>query len=200
MKVQRLQIEQQMAKIKVESQMASLKIDTAQRRMRVEKQDVQMSVKRVPSSIDLDMQEFFDEIGLRSTESFRRKVTSEAQQKAQNGIQQIVRDGKFLGTLPATGNRVGELAKMKMLQSPVKEISGSVPHGTIDMKGKPGKIDINWSNHDVKIVWDEFQSPTIQVVPKAAVNVRVVQQPRIEFEVVEMEIPPSLGSSLDAEA
>lgn len=200
MKVQRLQVEQQMAKISVDSQMASLKIDTAQRRMRVEQEDAQLSVNKTPSQIDLDIRGFFDDLGLRSPQSFSQQRTIEAQSDIQNTIKQIVQDGKFVAEQPPSDNRIGQLAKKKMLKSSVEEISGSVPKGPIGMKGIPGKIDINWSKNDVRIVWDEFQTPKIKVEPKASVKVHLEQEPRVEFKVVELEIPPDLGAALDAEA
>jgi hypothetical protein len=78
--------------------------------------------------------------------------------------------------------------------------SGEVPCGPVKMKGDPGSLSINWSSHDLKIEWDDYQSPQITVEPKASVDIRVVQEPYIEISVAEKMIPPEKGVAIDAEA
>jgi hypothetical protein len=68
------------------------------------------------------------------------------------------------------------------------------------MKGDPGDLSIDWSRHDLKIEWDDFQTPQITVEPKASIDISVVQEPSIEYTVVEQMIPPEKGASIDAEA
>ncbi|NLF34951.1 MAG: hypothetical protein GX585_03180, partial [Clostridiales bacterium] len=66
-------------------------------------------------------------------------------------------------------------------------------------EGRPGRLKINWSKHELKINWDAYQAPTITVEPKASVHVEVVQEPAIAYTVVEMTIPAETGTAIDAQ-
>lgn len=201
MKVQRLQIEQQMAQIRVESQMASLSIEMPKRTMTVEEQRAQMSVERQDPKIELDMEEFRDNVGLKSIQSLAEESAARAQAKAEQGIREIASEGDYIGTLPAVGNPIAQVSKNRMLESKAPAMnSGAVPDGAIDMEGEPGEFSINWSKHDLRIDWDEFETPVITVEPKASVDVQIVREPSIEFTVVELTIPPETGRTVDAEA
>lgn len=199
MRVRRLHIEQQMAVTRAETQMASLSIDTAKRRMRIERQSPQMSVAREAGKIELNIQDFYDNIGLKSIQTLIKEAAAKAYVQASDGIKQIVADGNFVGTLPSSGNSIGQLARKKLLQTYEPQMGGEVPYGAIKMEGIAGKIDIDWSKYDIKIVWDQFQTPQIQVEPKASVEVKLIQKPRIKCTVVEEMIPPETGEAVDLE-
>lgn len=200
MKVQRLRIEQQLAQIRVDSQMASLSIEMPRRTMSVEQLRPQMSVSRQEGKIRLDMEEFRDNIGLKSIRALTAETAARAQAKVEQSIKEIAGDGDYIGTLPASGNPIAEVARRKMLESRAKETGGeTVPDGAVKMEGIPGGLQINWSKHDLKINWDNFQSPVITVEPKASVNVQIVREPHIEYTVVELTIPAETGRAIDEE-
>lgn len=201
MKVHRIQIEQQMARIDVDSQKASLSIETSRRTMTVEGQRPQMSVQREAPSIDPDMEQFRENVGLESILTLTQKNAARAKAHVEQTIRQHAADADYIGTLPSSGNPVAQVAKNRMLADKTPEIcSGQVPDGPVAMEGNPGKISIDWSAQDLRINWDEFQSPVITVEPKASVDVHLVQEPSVEYTVVELEIPPERGKAIDAEA
>ncbi len=197
MKVYRLQIEQEMARIAVETQMAALAIKKQQRTMHIEQQRAIMSIEREAGYMKLDLQGFYDNIGLKGPQTLNRDTAANARSDARQAISQIMSDAKFVGTLPATGNSIGQLARKKLL-APYQPEPGGMPPGAIDMQGKPGEIHIDWSNYELNIVWDQYQAPRIRLEPKASVEIRLAQEPRIEYRMVEQMIPPRSGRNIDA--
>jgi hypothetical protein len=201
MKVHRLQIEQQMAQIRIDSQLANLSIEASQRHMTVNRQDARMTVRQEAPEVELDMQDFRNKNGIQDIKSFMDDNTAEAYRHARQSIRETTRDGNFVGTLPAGGNSIGRLAKSKLLEADMPEMnSGRVPYGPVKMKGDIGAFDIDWSSHDLRIEWDDYQAPQITVEPKASVDIAIEQEPYLEFTVIEQEIPPEKGTAVDAEA
>lgn len=200
MKIQRLQIDQQMAQIRVDSQMAALSIDMPKRTMEIEQRHAQMSIEKAAPKIELDMQSFRNSIGLKDALTLMEETAAAAKEIASQNIKQTAAEGDIIGTLPSNVNIIAQVAKNNMLEvkAPVMN-SGKVPSGPVKMEGKPGKLDINWSRHDLKINWNNFQTPTITVEPKASVDVQVVTEPYIEYTVIEEEIPPDIGMEIDEE-
>jgi len=198
MKIQRLQIEQQMMRIRVESQRAALSIDyPAQRQMRIDRQDAKMTVKKEQPKIKLDMQDFCNHHGMQDIGSFTAKSAAQACEDISQNIREIVSDGNTIARVPNNGNPIAELAKSKMLKVETPDMDGGVPYGPVKMDGDPGAIRMDWSKYDLKIIWDKYQSPEINVKPKASVDARVVQDPYIKCTVVEQTIPPEKGAAFD---
>ena len=100
MKISRIQIEQEFAQLKIETQMASLSIEMPKRRMSIQQQPAQMNIKQQKPNIELDMQEFRNNIGLKSNKALMEEYVAEAQARAQQGIRQMAKDRDFVGTLP----------------------------------------------------------------------------------------------------
>lgn len=199
MKMQRLQIEQQSAQIRIESQRASLSIEMTKRSMLVQQRRAQMNIRQQSPKIELDMQNFRNNIGLKSNRAFMEENIANARAQAEQGIRQMAVDGDFIGTIPSSVNNIAQLAISKMLKVEEPKLnSGKVPPGAIKMDGKPGSLQINWSRHDLKINWDEYQNPKITVEPKASVHIEIVREPVLEFTVVEEFIPSETGRTIDA--
>jgi len=198
MKVQRLQITQQMAKIQVESQKASLSIEMPKRKMNIETQPAQMSVERENPKVEFNMEGFRDNIGLKNYQTLNKESAIKAQANVKQYIKEINADADYIGALPSKGNAIAQVALDKILANKMPEMnSGEVPDGAIKMEGDPGAIKINWSKDDLKISWDDFQMPVITVEPKASVNIQMIQKPSVEYSVVELEIPPESGGTID---
>lgn len=198
MRVLRLQIEQQMARIGVESQNARLKIDMKFRKMNVERSQIRMTVDKEDGKVELDMKKFFDNIGLKSARTLTSEGVSAAKSKASAGIREIANNAKFMRALPYVGNRIGQLYRSKILEKYTPNFNIAVPDDDIKMHGDPGDIKINWYLNDIKITWDEMQLPTIKVEPKISIDIYMAQKPSIEYTVVEEYIPPEeTGATLD---
>lgn len=201
MKVRRIQIEQVPAQIRVESQRAALSIETQRRGMTVEKRPAQMSVERRDGTVEVDMEGLYDNIGLKSIRTLTAENAMRAQAQVEQSIRESADEADYVAALPHAGNAIAEVARSRMLgrREPAMN-SGGAPPGALGMRGVPGGVSIDWSRHELKINWDDFQSPVITVEPKASVDVQVVQKPAVTCTVVELTIPPETGGTIDAEA
>ncbi len=97
------------------------------------------------------------------------------------------------------GNPAAEIARRNMLKIR-RPIQRGLISPTVPMKGDPGSLSIDWLIHDLVIKWDDYQSPVITLDPKPSVDVEMVQEPRLEFKVVEQSIPPEAGRTIDKKA
>ena len=201
MKIQKLHIEQQMARISVHSRMAAISIRAPRRKMKISYQDARMTAKSQPPGVKLDMRAFRNHNGIKDISAFLKENTAKAYAQAARGIRELVADGNYIGVLPGEGNRIGMLAKSRLLETREPEAGGGpVPYGPVKMEGYAGRLTVNWSKHDLKIEWDEFQVPQITVQPKASVHIDMVREPQIAVTVVEESIPPEKGGAIDAKA
>jgi hypothetical protein len=202
MKIRRLQVEEnQMAQIRVESRMARLSIDTRLRRIKqTEQQSAQMRVIRENPSIETDMEELRNNIGLKDTVTLTRDMTSRAASHMEQAIKTARRNSDYISSLPQSGNPIAQVERQNVLAVPRLPEAGGIIDPTVDIRCNPGSISIDWSIQDVTIIWDDYQSPVIRVEPKPSVNVELVQEQRLSFRVVEQSIPPEAGRMIDEEA
>jgi hypothetical protein len=63
----------------------------------------------------------------------------------------------------------------------------------------PGMLEIDWTDHEITIRWDEYQAPVIVIDPKPSVNIELEQEPSIEIKVVEYVYPPEQGATVNTE-
>jgi hypothetical protein len=198
MKVNRIQIEQQMAKIEIESQKATLKIQTPKREMSIESQNAKMNVSSEMGKIELDMSNFKDRMDLKSMRELSEDFIAQAKSELVQNIKQFSSESDQIAKLPSSGNEIAQAARRRLLTpSPSKMNSGEVPKQPVEMNGKPGELDIDWTKNDLVIKWGKYEPPIITVEPKASVNVELVQKPSVECEVVEVSIPPETGRTFD---
>jgi hypothetical protein len=199
MKVRRLQIEHQMAQLQIDSRFARISIESKIRRMRIEQLNAQMTVNRENPKIELDLEAFKDNIGLKEIGTLTHESAARARELAKQGIREMVRNGNYVGTLPSHGNAIAQVAMQEMLKSTVPQMgSGAVPDGAVKMKGNPGDFNIDWSRNDITISWDQYQIPVITVEPPPPyVTIALAQKPALEFTIVEQSYPPETGSSVD---
>ncbi len=198
MKVLRLQVDQKMAKIQIDSQRAALQVRYSQRHMQVESTPAEMSVSNEAGKVNLDHTSIENNTARRSPLTLQRQCAEKAKASATEGIKEIADDGNYMGKLPNTGNTRGALERQKMLQVDLPTYGrSSVPDMGVKMQGVPGDFSIDWSRHDVSIIWDELQRPTVAVQPKASVNVDLAQRAQIECTLVEETIPAETGQTID---
>ncbi len=201
MRVRRLQIEQQMAKIAIESTMASLKIDIPKREMIIQSRKAEMTLDREEGKIELDLSVQKANLGLMGVRDLTSARIAEAKSKLEQSRLEYSADGDAIATLPSRGNAIAAVAKKNMLKTRPPEMnSGRVPQPAVRVEGKPGKLDINWTKSDLVIKWGKYEPPVITVEPKASVEIELIQEPVVECRVVEMEIPPETGRMIDAKA
>jgi hypothetical protein len=200
MKVQRLQIEQQFARIEVHSQRAQVKIQTHVRRMQVDSERPQMSVDNQLGEVELDQTELKANTARRNIFDEQAYFAQLARQDARDGVSQAVADGDYMAQEPNPGNLRGslELEKMLTVQTPVygTDNASSTPSG-VKMNGQGGKCQISWTRGKTEIQWEPYLGPEVTIDPEASVRTELVQPAEIHCEVVEESIPPETGALVD---
>lgn len=202
MKVVRLEIvSRQMARLSIESQRAGLSIEAPARRIRsIQPHSATMEVSLENPSIDVDMERFQNNVGLKSVPTLTRDISRQASNHADQAIKEMNRNGDAMARLPRNGNVIAQIAKNEVL-APVQPLTGSgvAQDATVEVTGHPGSVSIDWSMQDMSIIWDENQAPVIRLEPKPSVNIELAQAANIEFRVVEQMIPAESGRKIDAQ-
>lgn len=202
MKVVRLEVEsQQMARLHIESQRAGLSIDAPFRRIKsIQPPRAKMKVRREAPSMDIDMERFRNNVGLKSINTLTQELSRQASNKASQAIKEMDRYGDAMAQLPHNGNIIAQIARNSVL-APGKPLTGTgvAQDATVGMTGHPGSFSIDWSMQDMSIRWDENQAPVITLEPKPSVDIQLAQAPNIEFKVVEQRIPAPTGRTIDAQ-
>ncbi|MPM97961.1 hypothetical protein SDC9_145142 [bioreactor metagenome] len=166
--------------------------------MTVDQARAQMRVEQQAPEVELDMQAFRDTLGMKTMGTLNKQAAQRAKSTASQGIKDIAADANFVGTLPSEGNAIGKLARMRMMEVSTPQTGiGEGATGNVGMKGDPGKLQIDWDKHDLKITWNDYQTPVITVEPKPSVSVEMIQEPQVQITVVEMSIPPEVGVAMD---
>jgi hypothetical protein len=201
MKIRRLQIEsQQMARISVKAQLARLSIDAPIRGIKaVQQRRAQMTVNRENPSLEIDMVNLRNNIGLKSVRTLTQETASQSLAHARQAIKNIENNGDYVAQLPRTGNPIAQISRSKLVRSIPAPTPRGVSDPTVSVKSDPGSLSIDWSMQDLSITWDDFQTPTITIEPKPSIDVVLVQEPRLEFKVVEHSFPPESGRTIDKE-
>lgn len=203
MKIQRLQIEQQFARIEVHSQRAQINIQTHVRRMQVNSEQPQMSVENQLGKVDLDQTELKANTARRNIFEEQAYFAQLALQDARDGVSQTVADGDYMAQQPNPGNLRGslELEKMLTVQTPTygTENASSTPTG-VKMNGQGGSCQISWARGKTEIQWDPYLKPEVTIDPEAFVKTELVQPAEIHCELVEETIPPETGALVDIDA
>jgi len=202
MKVRRLQLEvNQMARLSAKVQLARLSVDFKYRRIKeVRQHRPQMKVRRENPSLKVEMRSLYENIGLKSIRTLAQESVALAQSQVREATKAIENNGDMMAALPRKGgNPVAEIAWRNMLKTR-QPIRRGLIDPTVPMKGDPGSFKIDWLIHDLVIKWDDYQSPVITLDPKPSVDVEMVQEPRLEFKVVEQYIPPESGRTIDEKA
>lgn len=196
MKITRLEIEQQRAEISIETQKAQLHVEMPDRRLKISSEVPQMTVHREDGSIELDMDEFKSNLGLKNYDVLTKDAVSKAYQESAQGIRDIVNNAAFVGDPSINGNKVAMAAKDKMLESvDISTGRSSVPP-KIEMEGNPGSLEINWTKGDVSIELEGKGQLDVYAEPPCSVEIELSQHPIVRVALVEESIPSAVGRSV----
>lgn len=200
MKVMRLSIEQHRAQINIEIQRAQLHVERPDRYMEIIHERPEMTVSLENAEVELDMDELKANIGLKTYGQLTAQAAADARAHANREIKEIVRTSKYIGDVTIHDNKVAKVAKDKMLEYHDPHMGRSpVPPGAVEMDGKPGTIEINWSSYELSIDWVGEYMPEVYVKPTGSVNVEISTQPSVKISVSEVYIPALSGRNVNTE-
>ena len=113
MRVQRVQIEQQMARLQIQSQRARLKVERAERQMEIINEPASMKVDRDYGKISIDATELENNTARRDVYTLQDVFASNSLSQAQQGIKSIAQGGDFVADLP--NNSGGSLISARVI-------------------------------------------------------------------------------------
>jgi hypothetical protein len=199
MRVMRINIEQQRAQIDIDIQNARLQLKMPDRRMEIRHIQPEMAVASEAPEVRLDMDELKANTGLKNNDQLLAEAVQKAKAEARQGVRDIVNLSDFLGDVTVQGNKVAMAAKDQMLAYQNPDMGRSpVPPG-VEMDGKPGKLEIEWTDHDLSIDWTGDYMPEFYVEPPCSVNVEISRPPSVKISVEEVYIPASSGRNVNTE-
>ena len=200
MRVMRINIEQQLAQIDIKTQQAQLRVEMPDRRMEISQQRPVMTTRRGKSEVKLDMDELKSNTGRKPFDQLMAESAQSAKAEARQGVSDIVNQSKFIGDVTINGNKVAMAAKDKMLRYIEPDMGRSPgPPAAVKMEGKPGKLEIEWSDYELSIDWIGECTPEVYVEPPCSVDVEISREPSVKISVTELDIPASSGRNINTE-
>ncbi|MBE6913482.1 MAG: hypothetical protein E7472_00905 [Ruminococcaceae bacterium] len=199
MKLQRIQIEQQMVRIKIESQRAALRIQQGKRQMEVRREPGKLTVERRMGKINIDQSPIKNITARKDPMTLQKDFAAQSFAAARQGTHDIARNGDMVAEVPyGDTSRISDLARMKLMNPPKPDPGfGMVPKTPVHFDGDPGELSIDWTPQTVEIIWGQVAQPTFTVDPKPSVEVEVVQRADVQLSLVEMSIPAETGQTID---
>lgn len=200
-RIQKLQIEQKFARISIQNQMARLQIRTPMRRIReIDVKRPKMVVYRRWPSLHINS----DVLKRNTARGTLQDLISLKAQEAKESLQKVVQNlNQKAKEMLETAERAGLIAQQAMEDMlSVKELKPKAELGEnpVSFYIDPGELRIDWTEHDITIEWDEYQSPVIVLEPKPQVQVKLEQRPTIAIKVVEYVYTPERGMTINTKA
>lgn len=198
MEIPKIHIEQQPAKIDIEIQRAQIHMEMPQREMHVEWEKPQMEVTRTQGDVELDMEDFKDNLGLKDYDQLNSEAVSQAKAEAIAGVRDIVSKAGFIGDVTNPGPKVGQYARQELLtpEQPPGGGHSAVPPD-IGMKGQPGKTEFQWTRGEMHIEWEGGGMPELYVEPPWSVEVELEQRAAVKVALDAESLPEPAGRNVN---
>jgi hypothetical protein len=199
-RIQKLQIEQKFARISIQNQMARLQIRTPIRRIKeVDVKRAQMIVQRKGPRVQIDSGVLLRNTARGGLQHLLSVKAAEARQSLQKVIKNLNQKAKVMLESPDRSQIIAQNAMNDMLSVPEMYPKAEIGENPVAFGIDPGMLQIDWTEHEITIRWDEYQAPVIVVDPKPSVNIMLEQEPSIEIKVVEHVYPPEQGATVNTE-
>jgi len=198
---QKLQIEQKFARISIQNQMARLQIRMPIRRIKeVDVKRAQMIVRRKDPRLQIDPGVLMRNTARGNLQNLITTKAAEARESLQKVIQNINKKAREMLESADRKDLIAQQAMDDLLKVRELKPRAEIGENPIAFGIEPGELEIDWTDHEVTIRWDEYQTPIIVVDPKPSVNIELEQEPSIEIKVVEYVYPPEQGATVNTKA
>lgn len=182
MRLQRLEIEQQMAVLRIETTNAQLHVEMPDRTMSIEYTPSEMTTTHEDPELLIESKGFKHTLKMDDIFTYSGQNEAKAKGEYEKGVKRTAQDGDYVANTKIRGNRLAQIQKRKILERKAMRMnSGKVPEDAMTIKGRPGKLKIDWSRHEVDITWEGNTFPQIYVDPPYAVEVYLDEKPYIRI-------------------
>jgi len=196
-----LEIDQRMAKIGIEVQQAQLHVEMPDQSMEINWEPPKMTINHKSGDVDLNMDEFKSNLGLKNYDELIDDAASEAFTTAAEATKDIVNTAAFVGDVSIGGqNKVGEAAKNKMLEYIDTNTGRSSVPPNITMDGHPGSLEIEWTKGELSVDFEGGGMAEVYVEPPCSVEVQLAERPYVRVSLAEESIPPASGRKVSLQA
>jgi len=199
-RIQRVNIEQQLAEIGVTSTRASMNITQPRMRMNIKTENPRMEIEKKAPTFHINRKKVMAESGLKGSRELSRDFSGKGKAAAMRSARTAKNDGNFLGETRNPGDRVGQLARNKAMERATRKKDfniGLMPQSSPEVEWDKGHMRINWSKHSIVIDWDGEYMPQLTVDPKHSVEVFLRTEPYFRIMVEEVLDPGMPGANVD---
>ncbi len=197
MEIRKLDIETQRAEISIEIQNARIHVKIPDAEMQINREPPRMTIHRESGDVDIDMQEFKSNIGLKNFDELIAYAASKGYAAATEGTRETVNTAAYVGDVTIHGPKVANAAKSKMLEAPDPDPGRSPLPPYVEMEGKSGSFEIEWTKGEVSIEWDIGGLAEVYVEPPCSVEIHLTQRPHVRVSLAEESIPPAAGRNVN---
>lgn len=180
--------------------MARLQIRTPIRRIKeVDVKRAQLIVQRKGPRVKIDPTVLLRNTARGTLQHLITTKAAEARGSLQKVIQNLNQKAKEMLVTTDRKDLIAQQAMDNMLKVREFKPLANIGENPVSFGIDPGMLEIDWTDHEITIRWDEYQAPVIVIDPKPSVNIELEQEPSIEIKVVEYVYPPEQGATVNTE-
>jgi hypothetical protein len=194
MRIPQLEISFSMGQIAVERQKGSMEIEQNIPAVELEYTGgsrpyqwfPDMEISSPPAKLSIDYSKPLEELGFYRIQSLINYLQNKGREKVLEGIEEMSRDGDFLGKLELGGNRIAQLSKNKMREEIPEVNVALLPKNKpeIDVEVNPVRVKIK--EIDIKVE-NNFAFPKAKIKPDE-IRIYLARKGEIDIKLVEHQI------------
>jgi hypothetical protein len=153
-------------------------------------EDSELNVETTSPQFSVNTRKLRADMNLLTPLDFTIQARDNGRQTVMQGIARYGREGDFLGDLRNPGDRMGQLARSRVMSEMLRRREfniGLLPRDRPEMHWDTGSININWSQHRLSVDWDGNHNPQLTVDPYN-VDVYIQNQPYFRITVEEVRL------------
>ena len=200
MKLVRLEISQEFAKIDISSRRAGLKIEQKLPQIEINQGLPSMDANLELGKVELDSNPLKENTARASIFSSQKSFAAKSKAKAEQGVKATIQEGEFLAQQPNPGDLIGKLAYNKLMTVDEGKFGRSeLPSSAIIMKGSAGNCEIQGDIPDFDIAWEVYQRQKLELDPPPEINIMLAQEAQLSCIVRDETIGRVDGRYVDIE-
>jgi len=178
--IQRINIDQQFAQIGVRSSQARMQISTSRGQIRIQNNKPQLQVDTQLPRFKVPRQRINNESGLAGPLSFAKQFRDKGKRNAMQATRNYAADGDFIANPHIAGDKSIPMMmgnRMKRFFQSIDYNLGLMPSSPPSLDWDKGRIDINFSRHNIAIDWNGKNTADVSVDTGYPVEVFLSRQP-----------------------
>lgn len=189
MTLMRINITEQRAQLGLNITRSNLNIANPRAEIQLNQQPSQIQIDKEYPSFSIDGQRLRNETGLASTGVLAGNFAAQGRQAAMQGIARWANEGDLMASHQIAGSDpipvIARNASMARL-GPIEINIGLMPQSIPELEWDTGYVNINFTNHDIRVNSDGTNTAQITLHPRHAVSAYLETPPHINITSVPM--------------